>query len=223
LDGEVSALPHHNPEATFTSRGCPNNCPFCAVPLIEGGLRELSNWEPKPIVCDNNLLACSRKHFDRVIDGLKPVPCVDFNQGLDARLLTAYHAGRLAELDLAVARLAWDRTDDESAVMQAIDMLNRAGIGNRRIQVYVLFGFEDSPEDALYRFEVLKAKKIRMNAMRYQRLRALTRNDYVAPGWTERQLRDTAKFWNRQRWLGGIDFADYRPAAIQSTDWTKEG
>ena len=68
IGGEVDALKKHNPNATFTSRGCVRNCPFCAVPRIEGQLRELTDWEPKPIICDNNLLACSRRHFDLVID-----------------------------------------------------------------------------------------------------------------------------------------------------------
>lgn len=32
---DVSALARHNPEATFTSRGCIRKCKFCAVPRIE--------------------------------------------------------------------------------------------------------------------------------------------------------------------------------------------
>ena len=86
--GQVDALPYHNPNATFTTRGCPRKCGFCAVPKIEGSLIELDEWPVKPIVCDNNILAASRKHFDNVIDKLKSLKEVDFNQGLDARLLT---------------------------------------------------------------------------------------------------------------------------------------
>ncbi len=110
LGGQVNALQYHNPNATFTSRGCIRKCPFCAVPKIEGALVELDDWELKPLICDNNFLACSRKHFDRVIDRLKPLKDVDFNQGLDARLLTNYHASRLAELDSKCIRFAWDDT-----------------------------------------------------------------------------------------------------------------
>lgn len=40
IGGEVNALPHHNPDATFTSRGCIRRCPFCAVPKIEGAWRD---------------------------------------------------------------------------------------------------------------------------------------------------------------------------------------
>jgi len=37
------ALQRHNPLATRTSEGCPNACPFCAVPRTEGSLRELAD------------------------------------------------------------------------------------------------------------------------------------------------------------------------------------
>ena len=88
------AVSRHNPNATFTSRGCIRKCSFCAVWRTEGKLQELDDWPTRPIVCDNNLLACSKKHFDSVIDRLKPLSGIDFNQGLDARLLTDYHADR---------------------------------------------------------------------------------------------------------------------------------
>lgn len=34
----------HNPCATFTTRGCVNNCSFCAVPKLEGDLKEIPNF-----------------------------------------------------------------------------------------------------------------------------------------------------------------------------------
>lgn len=209
IGNEANALPHHNPQATITSRGCIRQCPFCAVPIIEGPLVELPDWEPRPIVYDNNLLACSRRHFDRVIDSLKPLRGVDFNQGLDARLMTEYHAQRLAELRLAVARLSWDCTD-EPYVMAAIDNLLRAGIARSRIQVYVLVGFEDGPEDAWYRCEVLKAHKVRLFVMRYQPLWSMRRNEYIAPDWTAESLTRFTRYWNRQNWLSSVPFEEYQ-------------
>lgn len=208
--GKVNALPRHNPFAMFTSRGCIRKCPFCAVPRIEGDLVELDDWIPRPIVCDNNLLACSQKHFDDVIDKLKPIHGVDFNQGLDARLLLDYHARRLTELDLKCVRLAWDHTRDEKQFLTAFQKLRRARFPARAIRVYVLIGFDDTPDDALYRLETIKALGSRPNPMRYQPLDAKVRNDYVSPGWTERELRRFARYWSRLRWLGGIPFAEYR-------------
>ena len=56
----------HNPCATFTTRGCPNRCSFCAVPKLEPEYKEIPNFRPAPVVCDNNLLAASKKHLERV-------------------------------------------------------------------------------------------------------------------------------------------------------------
>ena len=116
------AVSRHNPLATFTSRGCSRTCSFCAVWRIEGQLQELDNWPVRPIVCDNNLLACSDEHFNKVIDSLKPLKGVDFNQGLDARFLTKHHADRLAELDCMV-RLAFDNVHYESSFITAFRTL----------------------------------------------------------------------------------------------------
>jgi len=212
IGGQFKPLPlrFHNPDATFTSRGCPNRCSFCAVPRIEGDLRELIEWEPKPIVCDNNLLACSRKHFDTVIDRLKPLKGVDFNQGLDTRLLSDYHINRLKELRLKVVRLAWDNTQSETYVMKAIEQLLKAGFGHRRIQVYVLFGVQDTPDDVLYRLQTLKGLGIRPNPQRYNPLNTLKRDSYVAPNWTDRELRRYMRYWARQNWLEHVPFEEYR-------------
>lgn len=211
VGGEVDALPRHNPSATFTSRGCIRRCPFCAVPYIEGDLRELpaGRWEPRPIVCDNNLLACSRRHFDRVIDRLKFVPGVDFNQGLDARLLTLYHADRLAELDLHCVRLAWDSVGLEFAFVRAYCHLRVVGIPKRRIRVYVLIGFDDTPGEALYRLETVASFGSLPYPMRYQPLDAPQRDSYVAPGWTGRELRRMMRYWSNLVHLSAIPYDEF--------------
>jgi hypothetical protein len=202
------AIARHNPQATFTSRGCIRRCPFCAVPRIEGDLVELDAWPVQPIVCDNNLLACSRAHFDQVIDRLKPLHGVDFNQGLDHRLLTAYHAGRLAELDCMV-RLAFDNVACEPHFMHAVDLLRKAGIPKRRIGVYVLIGYDDTPEDALYRLQLVSGMGIDPNPMRYNPLDALKRDVYVAPGWTGKELLRTMRYWSNLRYLRAVPFEDF--------------
>jgi len=203
------ALQHHNPQATFTSRGCIRNCPFCAVPRIEGQLRELDDWPVKPIVCDNNLLACSRRHFDTVIDKLKPLPGVDFNQGLDARLLTQYHADRLAELD-CMTRLAFDHVNDEETLQAAYEKLRRAKIPKKRIRIYVLIGYHDTPEDALYRLQVVAKLGIDPNPMRYNPLDTMRRDSYVGPGWTDRELARYVRYWANLRWFRAVPFENFR-------------
>ncbi len=203
------AVSWHNPEATFTSRGCIRRCQFCAVWRVEGELCELDDWPIRPIVCDNNLLACSKKHFDDAVDKLKPLPDVDFNQGLDARLLTDYHAGRLAELDCRV-RLAFDHVRTERQFMVAYERLRNAGIPKSRIRAYVLVGYEDTPEDALYRLRLVHNLGIQPNPMRYNPLDTLVRDSYVGPNWTDRELTRYVRYWANLRYFGAVPFEEFR-------------
>jgi hypothetical protein len=210
-----SPLQFHNPLATFTTRGCPNNCPFCAVPTLEGDLKELDTWEIKPVICDNNLLAASKKHFDRVIDSLKPLPFVDFNQGLDASLFHQSHARRIAELKTAKVRFSLDATMDRAGVHMAIDIARAEGL--KDIGVYVLFGFDDTPAEAKENMEWVRSLGLRPNPMRYQPIGCKIKNDYILKGWTKKELEDTERYYSRLRWLEHIPVEDYRYGREEKT------
>ena len=199
----------HNPNATFTSRGCIRKCKFCIVPKIEGDLVELNNWPIRPIICDNNLLACSKVHFDDVVDKLKSLSGVDFNQGLDARLLTSYHANRLAELDFRCIRLAWDHIKDEAIFRKAFQLLIDGGIPANMIRVYCLIGFDDTPEDALYRLETIRSLGALPNPMRYQPINTIQKNSYVSPNWTNSELIRYMRYWQNLRHTSCIPFQEF--------------
>ncbi len=203
-------LSMHNPCATFTTRGCPNRCVFCAVPKIEGEFRQLLAWKPAPLVCDNNLLAASRTHFERVIESLLPFPACDFNQGLDARRFTGWHADQIARLKHPKVRFALDHANATGSVTDAIATARAAGL--RHFGVYVLVGFTDTPDDALARLEYVRSLNIWPTPMRYQPLDATEKNAYVAPAWTDYELRRMTRYYSRLRWLEGIPYADYKPA-----------
>lgn len=200
---------HHNPLATFTTRGCPNHCSFCAVPQIEGDFWEIPDFTPRPVVCDNNFLFSGTKHFNRVIDRLKCLPYVDFNQGLDASLFTPARATRLAELKHVKIRFAFDHVNDEQVVVDAIVRAKYEGF--KDIGCYVLIGFNDTPDDAIYRLQIIKSHGIWPNPMRYQPLNTMKKNSYIGENWTGEQLRRFMKYWSRLRWLEHIPFEDFRP------------
>lgn len=201
----VNCLWKHNPYATYTSRGCIRKCSFCAVPKTEGDLVELDYWDSKPVVCDNNLLACSKKHFDEVIDSLRGVEGIDF-QGIDARVLTKEHADRLAELDLSVIRVAWDHINSEP--WGGIELLRQTGISKDKIRIYVLMGFKDTPEDALYRLETIRERGYLPLPQRYNPLDALTRDSYVGPNWTDKQLTRYMRYWYQPR-VWSVPFEEF--------------
>lgn len=198
-----------NPQATKSTTGCPRACSFCGVSRIEpGGFQELQDWPDLPLYTDNNILASSRAHFDQVIDRAKKHPWTDFNQGMDARLLTQYHACRLAECNILI-RLAWDRVEEEPVIRRAWNRLRNAGISKRHIRFYVLIGYHDTPADALYRLRTIRDDlKAIPNPMRFVPLDSLTPH-YAAPPWTHRELMRFMRYWYAPR-IWSVPFEDFR-------------
>lgn len=200
------ALQRHNPLATRTTTGCIRKCKFCAIGsgLIEtGGLRELSDFKKNPVIIDNNFLASSTSHFDRVIDMLIPFGWADFNQGLDARLLTPYHAARIAEIKTPTVRLALDHSSYTSQWDDAFEMLRSAGIAKNRIMTYVLAGYKDSPEDAWRRAEYVESHGALALPMWFHPLDALIQNkvyDFQEKnGWNDYERKRIMGWYYRHR------------------------
>jgi len=208
-DCGFDALTFHNPCATFTTRGCPNRCAFCAVPKIEGDFRELETWKAAPMICDNNILASTKRHFADVVESSRQFPCVDFNQGLDARLFTAWHADLLRSLPNVITRFAFDHIRVEGKVSDAIATARTAGL--RDIRVFVLLGFRDTPEDARHRLDKVCEWGCLPCPQRYQPLDALEKNAYVAPGWTEYELRKIVRYYYKRRFWLDVSYEDFRP------------
>jgi len=103
---DYSLVPEWKSSILFTSRGCIRRCLFCSVPQIEPefkakpSIRHLIYPRHKKVILwDNNILASFywRDIFDELEElGLE----VDFNQGLDARLLNEEVAIRLKRSNL---------------------------------------------------------------------------------------------------------------------------
>jgi hypothetical protein len=205
----VPPIQLHNPFATFTSKGCVNKCAFCAVPRIEGRFRELKDWPVRPLVCDNNFLASSKRHFNDAIDKLKQLPYVDFNQGLDCRLLKDHHVSRLQELQKPTIRFAFDSLTVEDKFVDAINRVKAAGF--KDIKVYVLINFiGDTPETAMYRLNKCLEMGVWTYAMRYQPLDALERNSFLAEGWDEKLITRILPFFNRHMLFKNMPFEKFK-------------
>ena len=204
-DNMPGVLQRANPMATRTTVGCIRRCPFCGVRKIEGEFAELADWPDLPIVCDNNLLAASEGHIARVITRLRKHEGVDFNQGLDARLLTAFHAGLLATLRKPILRLALDHDRDREPWADAVDRLRTAGIAKSRIRSYVLCGFDGGPEEDRERCEYVESLGFMALPMWFHRLDALRKNEVTTDqqglGWTNRKRRELMCWYYQHRTL----------------------
>lgn len=88
----------------FLTRGCPNKCKWCIVPEKEGkiapymDIEEIAiNGRNEIVLMDNNILA-SDYGLNQIEKIAKLKLRVDFNQGLDARLVTPEIASLLAKV-----------------------------------------------------------------------------------------------------------------------------
>lgn len=202
LGGDLPGiLQRVNPEATRTTIGCPRRCKFCGIGqrLVEGDFHELDEWPDLPIVCDNNLLAASDRHFDRVMDRLVEWGWCDFNQGLDCRYLTQHHAKRIAEVTKPMVRLALDADGLRGQWSKAVETLLDAGVAKSHIRSLVLCGLQGSPDDDWRRCEFVESCGIDASPMWFHRLESLEYGEVTAAqqarGWTKTKQRRLMRWY----------------------------
>lgn len=121
----------------FLTRGCPNKCKWCVVPRKEGSIRPYMDVDEiategrtKLVLMDNNILAAgdyAKEQLQKIIGrGYK----VDFNQALDARLVTDEFAQLLAKvkwLDGNRIRFGCDTPKQIEECERAIEMITSYG------------------------------------------------------------------------------------------------
>ena len=133
--------------AVITSRGCPRKCKHCFVPGREGKIRELEildGWD----VLDNNLLACSPEHVERVFEMLRrQSERIRLTGGLDACLFNERHVELLKSIHIQTVFFAYDAAGIEPHLCRVVEMLG--WIPEKRRRCYVLIGYPgDSLSDA---------------------------------------------------------------------------
>lgn len=222
LDQIEYCYPVHDAYFGYASRGCVRKCRFCGVPKLEGAQRDMpplanlvdginrTNGIKKDLVLmDNNITASAR--YGEVIaeirdlgfergaklsrSGKKTVNRrVDFNQGVDARILAKsdYFLREMATICISPLRIAFDhlgvRKVYETAVRMAADN-NITSLSN-----YMLYNFMDTHSDLYERMRL----NIRLNEelgiriwsfpMRYQPV-TLKDRSHVGKNWNRYYLR----------------------------------
>lgn len=207
----------------YTSRGCIRKCHFCGVPKLEGAQRDTDSltsvvraidelYGPKKdlILMDNNVVASPR--FKEIIAeirdlGFTPgaklhrpgakVPVqrrVDFNQGVDARILCKdrMYLRELATICLRPLRIAFDHLGVRKPYEQAVRYAHEYGL--TELSNYMLYNFHDGPADLFERMHL----NVRLNEelgvriwsfpMRYQPTNRPDRG-HVGDHWSRYQLR----------------------------------
>jgi hypothetical protein len=127
---------------TITSRGCPKRCGWCKVPFSEGPLREMSTIPAGWIIQDNNILACSEGHLEKVFAMLREQKRnVSFNGGLDKHYLKPWHVKLFESVPVDELWFACDQTKDFPALEKARELLD--GFPMRKRRCYTMIGYDD--------------------------------------------------------------------------------
>ena len=215
----LSTLPDYS--ITHTSRGCIRKCAFCMVTRVEPDFvprdweRDLCPGAGKILFYDNNWLA---KDFDEwlrdvaIINRLVSsgaVRGIDFNQGLDCRLLTPERADAMRGLPIKPLRFAFDGPQEDGHLQRAIERM--ASFGFRDFGVYVLYNFMDRPGYLYYRLRECTrlGESLRVSVaafpMRYQPiLEADTSREYVGRHWTAQQRKGFMALYSKQSVSGQV-------------------
>ena len=206
---------------TYASRGCIRKCAFCGVPKLEGaqrdtgslsgvinGVSRLYGEKRNLILMDNNVVASA--NFKNIIAEIIDLgfECgatlergryqlqrrVDFNQGVDARILCKdpMYLQQLSRIALKPLRIAFDHLGLKKPYAEAIRYAAEAGL--TELSNYMLYNFHDSPSDLFERMRLNVTLNEELGIrifsfpMRYQ---PVTRPDrgHVGKNWNSYYLR----------------------------------
>jgi len=202
---DYTLYPSYTRAIGFLTRGYIRACPWCIVPRKEGAIHPAAAWEEirRPdnreiVFLDNNVLASDfgLEQIERM--GGQKI-WVDFNQGLDARLIIPETVKLLANLRwIRFVRLSCDTSAMLPVVEQAVAYLREAGVAKSRLWAYVLV---QDVEDAYRRVLALRNMGITPFAQPYR--------DYEGGEPTEEQRR-FARWVNHKAVFKSCAWEDYR-------------
>ena len=215
--------PVHDAYFAYTSRGCIRKCHFCGVPKLEGMQRDTDSLtdvvqgiaaeygEKKDLILmDNNVVASAR--FKEIIAEIRDLGFhagatlkrpgmrtsvkrrVDFNQGVDARILCRdpMFLRELATICLKPLRIAFDHLGVRKPYEKAVRMAHDVGLNE--LSNYMLYNFHDGPEDLFERMRLNVALNEELGVriwsfpMRYQPTDRPDRG-HIGSKWTRYELR----------------------------------
>ena len=178
------------PGVTLTSRGCPNRCPWC---FVNKPLQELE-VKPGNNIIDNNLLACSRAHLDRVFRMLEGQRRIKLSGGLEAARITDEIAERIRSLKIKQLYTAYDHPVRFREVEKAIGIL-RKYFSRGYVGCFVLIGYGD---DSMDKAEGRLRQILELGGMPFAMLYRNRKGEFPQP---EKQWRKFQKCWVRPAYI----------------------
>ena len=206
----------------YASRGCVRKCKFCGVPKLEGAQREMppltelvngidaAHGVKKDLVLMDNNITASARYREVIAEirdlgfepgatlnrpGSRPVKRrVDFNQGVDARILakSPMYLREMATICISPLRIAFDHIGMRKVYEVAIRIAADNAITS--LSNYMLYNFMDTPSDLYERMRLNIALNEELGIriwsfpMRYQPVNLKDRS-HVGKNWNRYFLR----------------------------------
>lgn len=186
------------------TRGCPNRCPWCVVPRMDGNdvrhvadLRDFWSGQKVVRVLDDNIMADE----DVFCDACRQLSAAGVRvmwEALDIRLVNDRTARALASVRAErLIHFSWDGHSQDAYIGRGIELLERHGIKPWRLMFYVLIGFNTKPDYDAYRVETVHHYGA---------------NPFVMPfDKTDPYQRHFARWCNNKAVFKSTLFADYQP------------
>ena len=188
----------------FLTRGCPRHCKFCIVGDKEGlishkvaDLSEFWHGQKNIEILDPNLLACSKR--SELLDELaESGGCVNFNQGLDVRLLDRDCAEQINHIKTSMIHFAWDNYEfnTRKCLERAREWIDKDFY---HVRVYVLTNFNTTLEQDYERVITIRSIGFDPFVMIYDKPHA------------PKGVRELQRWCNNKRIFRSCDFCDYNP------------
>lgn len=195
----------------FLTRGCVNKCKWCIVPRKEGGMRPYMDIDeitqdgkrPYAILMDNNVLA-SDYGLAQIEKIAEKGYHIDFNQGLDARLVTPEIAKLLARVKWTNSRMRFgcDTPKQIQECDRATDLIMSYGYKGMFFFYCIIIDMEET----LRRVNHWKHKGTRY-IVQAQPYRDFDNPHQALPQWQK----DMARWANKKEIFSTTEFADYSP------------
>lgn len=159
---DYSLYPEYTKDTSygFLTRGCPRGCGFCHVATKEGrksykvaDLSEFWNGQRNLVLCDPNILGC-KDHMDLLQQVVDSKARVEFNQGLDVRLITDKNIELIKKIPMKYIHFAYDKVEDKDIVEPKLKAFKDAtGYDHRKVMVYILVNYNSTLEEDLRRID----------------------------------------------------------------------
>lgn len=169
----------------FLTRGCPygNKHKYCHVGKKEGlcsrkvaNLGEFWNGQKEIILSDPNILAC-KDHMELLQQLVDSGAKVEFNQGMDIKLINERNLALIKQIDLKSVHFAFDNYEERDLIEPKLKRFQEVtGYGRDKVSCYVLTNFESRAagirtdiEHALYRMQFLRELNFQPYVMIYDK------------------------------------------------------